>query len=156
MSQTSAILDAVVERLKVALGRQLVIELFPENPKGYRLNHARGAILVAFGGSKFGNPEALDAVFQERNLVIPLTLVFRQLNGRDGAMAYLDAIRDCLTGWYPPHCDNACRPVEEAFIGQLNGLWQYGQRFATRATQLQQMTPLGGAPLTHVRYEDQS
>lgn len=141
MGQTALILDAFVERLKAAFGQQLVVELFPENPKNYRLNHPRGAILVAFGSSKFGNPEALDSVFQERNLIIPLTLVFRQLNGRDGAVAYLDDIRDCLTGWYPPHCDNACRPVEETFIGQVNGLWQYGQRFATRATQLQQMAP---------------
>lgn len=101
MSQTVAILDALVGRLKGAFEQKLAIELFPENPKNYRLNHPRGAILVAFGSSRFGDPEALDAVFQERNLMLPLTLVFRQLNGRDGVVTYLDAIRDCLTGWYP-------------------------------------------------------
>ncbi|MDG9783705.1 Gp37 family protein [Metapseudomonas otitidis] len=144
MSQTVAILDALVGRLKGAFEQKLAIELFPENPKNYRLNHPRGAILVAFGSSRFGDPEALDAVFQERNLMLPLTLVFRQLNGRDGVVTYLDAIRDCLTGWYPPHCDNACRPVDEVFTGQVAGLWQYTQRFAARATQLQRMVP--GAP----------
>lgn len=138
MSQTTTILDAFVAQLKNTFGQQLSVELFPEKPSGYRLNHPRGAILVAFGNSKFGEPEALDAVFQQRNMTIPLTLVFRQLNGRDGVITYLDAIRDCLTGWYPPHCDNACRPVDEVFIGQVAGLWQYTQRFAIRATQLQQ------------------
>ncbi|AVH35416.1 hypothetical protein AL532_03365 [Pseudomonas monteilii] len=138
MTQTTAILDAFVAQLKNTFGQKLAVELFPEAPSGYRLNHPRGAILVAFGNSKFGEPEALDAVFQQRNMTIPLTLVFRQLNGRDGVISYLDAIRDCLTGWYPPHCDNACRPVDEVFIGQVAGLWQYTQRFATRATQLQQ------------------
>jgi hypothetical protein len=138
MSQTTVILDAFVTQLKNTFGQQLAVELFPEAPSKYRLNHPCGAILVAFGSSKFGEPEALDAVFQQRNLIIPLTLVFRQLNGRDGVIGYLDAVRDCLTGWYPPHCDNACRPVDETFIGQVAGLWQYTQRFAIRATQLQQ------------------
>jgi hypothetical protein len=138
MSQTTTILEAFVAHLKGSLGQQLAVELFPEAPSKYRLNHPRGAVLVAFGSSKFGDTEALDAMFQERNLVIPLTLVFRQLNGRDGVITHLDAVRDSLTGWYPPHCDNACRPLDETFIGQVAGLWQYTQRFAIRATQLQQ------------------
>ncbi|MEQ0902939.1 Gp37 family protein, partial [Pseudomonas aeruginosa] len=89
---------------------ELAVELFPEQPGNYRLNHPRGSILLAYGRSQFGQPEAADAVLQERNLVFRLTLVFRQLNGKDGVTSYLDRIRESLTGWYPPHCDNPCRP----------------------------------------------
>lgn len=155
MSQTEQLLDAIVDRLKTAMGRDLMVELFPENPAQYRLNHPRGAVLVAFGKSTFGGSEATDAMFQERNLVISLTLVFRQLNGKDGAVSYLDCIRDTLTGWWPPHCDQACRPVSERFIGHLQGVWQYGLDIATRATQLQTMAPESGPLLTQTRFEEQ-
>jgi hypothetical protein len=155
MGQTEQILDALVERLKAELGRDLMVELFPENPAQYRLNHPRGAVLVAFGKSTFGGSQAVDAMFQERNVVIALTLVFRQLNGKDGAVGYLDRIRDTLTGWRPPHCDQACRPVSERFIGHLQGVWQYGLDIATRATQLQAMAPSSGPLLTQTLYEEQ-
>lgn len=154
MSQTEQLLDAIVERLKTSMGRDLMVELFPENPAQYRLNHPRGAVLVAFGKSTFGGSESSDAMFQERNLVISLTLVFRQLNGKDGAVSYLDRIRDTLTGWWPPHCDQACRPVSERFIGHLQGVWQYGLDIATRATQLQTMAPDSGPLLTQTRFEE--
>lgn len=154
MSQTLQVLDAVVARLQERFGRELSVELFPENPKSYRLNHPTGAVLVAFGSSKFGGSDALDAEFQERNLVLPLTLVFRQLNGAKGVIGYLDQVRDCLTGWRPPHCDIAMAPVDEVFIGQVNGVWQYTQRFATRATQLQQMGAETGPPLADVNFEE--
>lgn len=141
MSQTEDIVNGFVERLKERFKKELAVELFPETPKSYRLNHQVGAILVAYGRSKFGNQEVTDAVLQERNLVIPLTLVFRQLHGKNGVIPYLDAIRLCLTGWVPPHCDNACRPLEERWIGQVEGVWQYAQEFATRTTQLQDWRP---------------
>lgn len=156
MGQTVQILDALVERLKTELGRDLMVELFPESPAQYRLNHPRGAVLVAFGKSTFGGSQAVDAMFQERNLVIALTLVFRQLNGKDGAVSYLDRIRDHLTGWWPQHCDQACRPVSERFIGHLQGVWQYGLDIATRATQLQAMAPDRGPLLTQTLFEEQS
>lgn len=153
-TQTEQLLDALVARLKGAFGQELMVELFPEAPSQYRLNHARGAVLVAYGKSTFGGSEATDAMFQQRNLVFRLTLVFRQLNGRDGVTSYLDRIRDCLTGWYAPHCDMACRPVAENFIGHLQGVWQYGLDIATRATQLQYMAPEGGPLLTQANFEE--
>lgn len=137
MSQTVVVLDAVVARLKEHFGKELSVELFPESPKNYRLNHPVGALLVAFGSSKFSGSDAADSVFLERNLVLPLTLVFKQLNGAKGVIGYLDQVRDCLSGWKPPHCDLPMVPVDEVFIGQVNGVWQYTQRFATRATQIQ-------------------
>lgn len=154
-TQTEQLMEAMRDRLQEAFGKDLTIELFPENPSVYRLNHARGAILLAYGKSTFGGSEAMDSMFQARNIVIRLTLVFRQLNGKDGVISYLDQIRNCLTGWFAPHCDQACRPVAEQFIGHMQGLWQYGQDFALRATQLQVMGPESGPLLKQVRFEEE-
>lgn len=152
-TQTEQLLDAFVTRLKKDFDRELAIELFPENPAQYRLNHACGAILVAYGKSTFGASESTDAVFQARNVSFQLTLVFRQLHGSSGAISYLDRIRECMTGWKPPHCDMTCRPTAENFIGQVQGLWQYGLSIATRAVQLQLMGLEDGPLLTEVPFE---
>jgi len=154
MGQTTELLNAVVEQLKDGFARELSIELFPEDPSKYRLNHPRGAVLVGYGRSRFGPSEALDAVFQARAMVVPLTLVFRQLNGRDGVIEYLDRVRLQLTGWTAPHCDQAMRPLEERFIGQLQGVWQYGLDMATHATQLQDFGPVSGPLLTEIHFQD--
>ena len=153
-TQTEQLLDAFVARLKKDFDRELAIELFPENPVLYRLNHTCGAILVAYGKSTFGASESTDAVFQARNMSFQLTLVFRQLHGTSGAISYLDRIRECLTGWKPPHCDMTCRPTAENFIGQVQGLWQYGLSIATRAVQLQLMGHEDGPLLKEVRFEE--
>lgn len=153
-TQTENLMEAMQGRLRQTFGQELMVELFPENPPQYRLNHPRGAILLAYGKSTFGGSESTDAVFQARNMALRLTLVFRQLNGKDGVVSYLDRIRSCLTGWYPPHCDQACRPVSEQFIGHMNGVWQYAQDFSTRSTQLQTMSPDQGALLTVVNFEE--
>ncbi|TWC74404.1 Gp37 protein [Pseudomonas sp. SJZ103] len=153
-TQTEQLLDAFVARLKKDFDRELAIELFPENPAQYRLNHACGAILVAYGKSTFAASESTDAVFQARSMSFQLTLVFRQLHGTSGAISYLDRIRECLTGWKPPHCDMTCRPTAENFIGQVQGLWQYGLSIATRAVQLQSMGLEDGPPLRKIRFEE--
>lgn len=140
-TQTEYLMTALVERLASSFGQELIIELFPERPAQYRLNHPRGAVLVAFGKSTFDESESLDSMFLARKITLRLTLVFRQLNGKDGAISYLDRIRARLAGWKPPHCDIACRPIAESFIGETQGLWQYSLDISTRATQLQVMEP---------------
>lgn len=155
MTQTLQLLDAVVARIAEGFGSALAVELFPDNPRNYRLNHPMGAVLVAFGSSKFGVSRATDAVFQERSLVLPLTLAFRQLNGPKGVIGYLDPIRELLSGWTPPNCDQSVAPVDEVFIGQVNGVWQYTQRFATRATQLQPIGQETGPLLVNCEFEEE-
>lgn len=153
-TQTEQLMLAIVERLKAHFDQELMIELFPENSAQYRLNHPRGAVLVAFGKSSFDDSESTDAMFQTRKIVLRLTFVFRQLNGKDGVISYLDRARGALAGWKAPHCDVACRPLAEAFIGQTQGIWQYALDISTRATQLQIMEPETGYPLTQSRFED--
>lgn len=155
-TQTEAILQGLLKRLQDGFARELSIELFPENPATYRLNHAVGAVLLSYGRSTFPESEATDAVFQRRDLVFRLTLVFRQLNGPRGAVAYLDRLRHQLTGYKPPHCDKSCRPQAEQFIGQLQGVWQYGLDIATRATQLQHIEPESGPLLVEAHFIEDS
>lgn len=154
MSQTVTLMEALLARLRSAFAQELAVELFPEQPGAYRLNHPRGALLLAYGRSRFASSAAVDTVFQERDLVFRLTLVFRQLNGRDGAIGYLDRVREHLAGWTPPHCCLSCAPQAEQFIGQVQGLWQYGLDIATRATQVQQVDPFGGPVVTEIDYEE--
>ncbi|MBD9463914.1 Gp37 family protein [Pseudomonas sp. Pdm06] len=153
-TQTEQLLDAMLVRLQADLGSELMIELFPENPLQYRLNHPRGAVLLAYGKSTFGQSESTDACFQARHWVLRLTLVFRQLNGKDGVVGHLDRIRTCLTGWYPPHANQACRPVSEHFIGHQGGVWQYAQDFTTRTTHLQTLVPESGPRLTLAQFQE--
>ncbi|WP_110970248.1 Gp37 family protein [Pseudomonas huaxiensis] len=152
-TQTALLQDALLARLQEHFKGELSVELFPEAPGNYRLNHPRGAILVAYGRSKFGDSEATDAVFQERQLVFRLTLVFKQLNGKDGVTSYLDRIREHLAGWYPPHCDRPCQPVSEQFLGHVQGVWQYALDVSTRATQVQVVVPSAGPFLASADFE---
>ncbi|OLS63746.1 Gp37 family protein [Pseudomonas putida] len=152
-TQTTVLQDALLARLQEHFTRELSVELFPEAPGQYRLNHSCGAILVAYGRSKFNNTEATDAAFQERQLIFRLTLVFRQLNGKDGVTSYLDRIREVLTGWYPPHCDRACQPLMEQFLGHAQGVWQYALDITTGATQIQVVAPRSDPLLTRADFE---
>jgi hypothetical protein len=153
-TQTEQLLDAMLAKLQHDFGHELMVELFPENPLQYRLNHPRGAVLLAYGKSTFGSTESTDAIVQARSVVLRLTLLFRQLNGPHGVVSHLDRIRACLTGWYPPNADQACRPLSEQFIGHQNGVWQYAQDFATRTTHLQAIPPEHGPLLKHATFEE--
>jgi hypothetical protein len=153
-TQTEQLMDAMLERLQADFGHQLIVERFPENPQQYRLNHPRGAVLLAYGKSTFGHTESLDATVQARQIVLRLTLIFRQLNGTDGVISHLDQLRASLTGWVPPHTDQACRPLSEHFIGHSNGVWQYAQDYATRATQLQVVTDQQGPLLKRADFQE--
>lgn len=154
MSQTADILDDVIARLATAFGRDLAVELFPENPREYRLNHPVGVILVAFSGSSFSDSAATDATFQDRKMSVPLTFVFRKLNGPRGVINYLDQIRAELTGYQPSHCTTPLAPQEEKFLGQINGLWQYSQKYGASTTQVQVVEPWAGANLMPPIFED--
>ncbi|WP_218652031.1 Gp37 family protein [Limnobaculum xujianqingii] len=150
MSITLDVLDAVLIRLKDAHGKALAIEYFPEQPASYRLNHAVGAVLISYSKSNFNNVEALDSTWMARDMTIPLTLMFRQLHGKKGVIAYLDHLRETLTGWTPPHCDTALKPVSEIFLAQNAGIWQYALDFNTRINQIQ----VSDETPPHLRYED--
>lgn len=147
------VIDAVVARLKEKLPG-LSVEYFPEKPAEYRLNHPVGALLVSYAGSRFDKPDDIGAVIQPQTLQLCVTVVFRQLNGKRGAIDVLDMLRRILGGYTPPHCRRHIWLTREVFIGEVNGLWQYALDFATESVFVEDSDLPSGPLLTIVDYEE--
>ena len=147
------VIDAVVARLKEKLPG-LSVEYFPEKPAEYRLNHPVGALLVSYAGSRFDKPDDIGAVIQPQTLQLCVTVVFRQLNGKRGAIDVLDMLRRILGGYTPPHCRRRIWLTREVFIGEVNGLWQYALDFATESVFVEDSDLPSGPLLTIVDYEE--
>ena len=82
MATTNEILESVRSRLAEL---PLSAEFWPEEEKEYRLNHPVGAVLVGYAGASYGPSRDTFAVIQTREITLAVILVFRQLNGPDGA-----------------------------------------------------------------------
>lgn len=132
MSITWGLLEAAVQHLAAKLPG-FAVEYFPEAPGDYRLNHPRGALLVGYGGSRYGEPVSLGAMAQQRWATVTVTLVFRQLNGRDGAVMALDDVIGALLGWRLPNTRGGLQAKRSRFLGQISGLWQYDIDFEAPA-----------------------
>ncbi|WP_406705431.1 Gp37 family protein [Sodalis sp.] len=151
---TLTLLSAVVERLRLQLPG-LHVDFFPERPEQFRLNHPRGAVLVSYGKSNFGQTQDIGVVIQPQTVRLTATVVVRQLNGKDGAVAALDQVRQCLGGWRPPDCQRDIWLVEEVFLGQTEGLWQYALTIETVTVFIQNDRPEDNPLLTQVNREEQ-
>jgi len=138
---TQAILNDVLTRLRWAFGQEMEVDYVRED---FHLTHPHGALLLGFSQGQYGPDRSTDAVWAERELTLPLTLVFRQLNGPHGVICYLDRVRDTLTGFVPAHCDRPLRPIVERYLGQQPGIWQYAQDWSTRTVHVQSAGP--GSP----------
>lgn len=120
---------AIVQRLGTAVPA-LQVEAFPDNPETYRLYHPKGAALVIYGGSQYGEPQAVDILVQERRAEFDVTLLLRNLRGPEGANAHLDAIRLALTGHKLVGGGSKLRPVHDRFVSHDNGIWRFEVTFA--------------------------
>ncbi len=153
MATTLEIIDAVVGCLRTRLPA-LAVEYFPERPADYRLNHPKGALLVSYLGSQFGDTVDTHYIAQPRTVKLSVTVVLRQLNGRGGAVDVLDLVRRALVGFRPPDC-RKLTAVSEKFLGENAGLWQYAVDFAGEAM-LVEDADIGTEPLlTVVTHEEQ-
>ncbi|WP_114922254.1 Gp37 family protein [Neisseria elongata] len=123
MSATRPIIDAVVEHLQAAIP-WVSVEAFPERPSEYQFIHPVGAILVGYGGSKFGNIEQLGRIAQQRDVRLMLTVFGSSLNADDGTLAILDETRLAMVGFAPPSCQ-PCHLISEEFLAEDAGAWQY-------------------------------
>ncbi|EHL6280429.1 TPA: Gp37 family protein [Escherichia coli] len=147
------VLDAVLARLREKLP-QLQVEYFPEKPAEYRLNHPVGALLLSYAGSRFDRPDDTGAVIQSQTIQLCVTVVFRQLNGKKGAINVLDAVRRILGGHTPPGCRRRIWLTREVFLGEVRGLWQYALDFATESVFIEDSDLPSGPLLTEVNYEE--
>lgn len=152
MGVTLQIIDAVKARL-TTLMPGLAVEYFPERPDEYRLNHPKGALLVSYLGSQFGEADDVGAVIQERTVKLTVTVVLRQLNGKNGAVDLLDTVRLALVGFKPPHCSKT-RALSEKFLGESAGIWQYALDVATETVQVEDVQVGTDPLLTLVNYEE--
>lgn len=123
--------DAIVARLKSTIPDRLV-DSFPDKPSEFRLLHPKGAMLVRFRGSKYGEPQTTGTVLQERTVEFDIVIVTRNLRDHSGAYIHLDAVRVALTGYKIPNSPcSKFYPVREEFIDESEGIWQYGITVAT-------------------------
>lgn len=132
---TLAILEALQARLKAAVP-DVGVELYPEKPTTWRLNNAKGALLVDFRGGQFGAAKDTQAAFTERTLTFGVSVVARTLYKGFGGLDLLDKTRAALNGYCPPNCKKLL-PKAEKFLGEQQGLWIFEATFETQTIELE-------------------
>ena len=136
MSATLPILTALHDHLQTALP-EYEVALFPERPDSYRFIHPKGAVLIGYQGSKFTRLESLGVIQQQRDITLNLTVFGRGVHHDGAALDLLDALRLALVGYAPPHCQ-PCHLLDEAFLSEDGGAWQYQLTAQTETQQLEQ------------------
>ncbi|VAF10640.1 Gp37 protein [Enterobacter hormaechei] len=109
---------------------------------------------MSYAGSRFDKPNDIGAVLQTQTIQLCVTVVFRQLNGKRGAIDVLDAVRRILGGYTPPNCRRRIWLTREVFIGEVKGLWQYALDFATESVFIEDSDLPSGPLLIEVNYEE--
>ena len=120
---TNKILEDVKDHLSKRI-TDVVIEMFPDEPEKYRLNHPNGAVLISYQGSQYGAAEDITFVNQSRNIELSLTIVSRSQWNEQGAIASLDQVRNAMAGFTAKNCKKATLKSEQ-FLGVDAGLWTY-------------------------------
>lgn len=136
MTLTQKIMQGVVDHLQSKIP-DLAIEYFPDKPSEYRLNHAKGVLLLSYGKSTFSQPHDTGSVVQARELQLTITSMVRSLNGRVGVIAVLDQLRLAIIGYTPPSCRRKIYAVSEDFLGENAGIWSYQTTIATETFQIE-------------------
>lgn len=138
MSATLPILTALRAHLQAALP-EYEVALFPERPDSYRFIHPKGAVLIGYQGSKFTRLESLGMIAQQRDITLNLTVFGRGVHHDGAALDLLDALRLALVGYAPPHCQ-PCHLLDEAFLSEDGGAWQYQLTAQTETQQVERRT----------------
>ena len=137
MSATLPILTSVEAHLKAMLPG-VEVAIFSDRPEQYRFMHPRAAILVGYQGSDFKKLDDNSHVVQERHVVLFLTLFTRGLLNDFGALDLNDKVRLALVGFKPEGCW-PCHLMDEDFVTETGGAWQYQMRLRTETVQVQQV-----------------
>jgi len=141
---------AVTERLTASFGH-LAVDLYPDDPEGYRLDHPIGALLVRYAGSKYGPLLDTDIVAQERRAGVEVTLVMRSLHGKEGITETLEAVRLALTGFAPAGFGKL-QPIHDEFIDQAGGEWRYAIDFVASTTVIEEGEPETASLSTRIEF----
>lgn len=143
-----ALEEGITARLKAKVAN-LAIEAYPDKPEQYRLTHQRGALLVAYRGARYTDPEDVGEVVQLREMFFDVHVLARSLNGHGGVYVHLEAARLALTGFRVPGF-RKLTPRRETFLGHKEGVWMFALTLsaATIAAELDETT--AGALLTQL------
>ncbi len=125
--------QAIIERLKSQI-TDIPVEAFPERPSEYRLRHASGVLLVVYRGSKYSESQSAGLAVQARTQEWDIVIISRNLRSHSSAYDLLDQVRAALSGFRPVSTAEVMVPVREAFINEVNGIWQYGITFTFSET----------------------
>jgi hypothetical protein len=124
----TALENAILAKLQSEI-TGVQIELFPERPSTYRLIHPVGAILIHYYSTRFGKSISGAAVIQVALVRFNIHVQMRSLRGKGSMNAYLESVRDTLTGWRLNTGGEQMYPVSEEFANEENGIWEYVQTF---------------------------
>lgn len=149
MSATRPIIEAVAAHLQEKIA-WVQVDIFPERPTDYQFIHPTGAVLVGYQSSKFTQIEGLGTIAQQRDLTLHLTIIGAHLHGDDGALAILDEVRLAIVGFKPPNC-LPCHLLQERFLSEDAGAWQYELTVQTTTQQVQVCQPENLPTLTQVQ-----
>lgn len=139
MSATRPIIEAVAAHLQEKIA-WVQVDIFPERPADYQFIHPTGAVLVGYQSSKFGAIQGLGTIAQQRDLTLHLTIIGAHLHGDDGALAILDEVRLAIVGFKPPNC-LPCSLLQERFLSEDAGAWQYELTIQTETQQVEHRLP---------------
>lgn len=142
MSGTLPILASVEAHLAEQLPG-VEVQIYPDSPATYRFIHPRAAILIAYQGSDFKKLDDTGMVVQERHVVVLLTLFTRGLKNDFGALDLNDKVRAAMVGFKPADCW-PCHMLDEDFVAEEGGAWQYQMRLSTETMQVQQVAEPNG------------
>ncbi|WP_230478992.1 Gp37 family protein [Kingella kingae] len=79
-------------------------------------------------------------VAQQRDVVLHLTVIGAHLHSDDGTLAILDEVRLAIAGFKPPNC-LPCDSLQERFLSEDAGAWQYELTVQTQTQQVQVCQP---------------
>lgn len=148
MANTLSILQDVTTHLQATLP-DIEVRLFPDRPEGYRFAHPKGAVLVGYQGSRFAKPHDIEAIVQQRDMTLHLTVFGRGVHNDAGTLELLDRLRLALTGYKPIHC-NRIHLLSEAFLSETGGVWQYELTAQTETQQVQRISETGSPKVSSI------
>lgn len=128
--------EAIIARLTTDIAG-VQIEPFPDDPRNYKMIHPVGAILVNYEGARFEKGKAIGFVNQVSEIRFRMNLIMKHLRTHQGIYAYLDLVKESLTGFQIAGLSKM-EPVEEKYLDQRTGLWYYYQVFKANGRVLEQ------------------
>jgi len=110
------------------------VELFPDNPEEYKLDHPNGVVLIRYNGSSYGEygQGAAGMLQQEQFALLQIYVMGRSERKNKGLLNVIEIIRKIITNQIGMYCTQSWKINSESFIGEFNGEWHYDLSFQTK------------------------